>query len=325
MKHWWHEMLAFLGERLRAEDGRERVLLGGPSAFTGGPSTRTEEPRMPDAGEFADLLESLGAVDGPAELEAQVLFKELEIAELQRNLKDLRGMGDALADIEQERLAERDELVGQRARAREEAALWKAHAEELQRRLDEVDSSVAGLAERGAARAEEDGALVRRYQTLRERHARLTARWRGLPRGERSAADQLLALRSELVEARRENGRLEARGERLERELERRDAQRDRDRERLAQARARTEAARAKAREHRERSLARAAELREFREGLRARDGRLEALEGLCAALRAEIEGWERNAADAPAGGAPSPASLDGMRRRLERLLEGRA
>lgn len=306
MKHWWYELLAFLGERLRAEDGRERVLLGGSPAFAGRPHTRPEEPRMQDAGEFEDLLQSLGAIDGPRELEAQVLFKELEIAELQRNLKDLRGMGDALADIEQERLAERDELVGQRVRAQEEGALWKARSEELQRQLDELQCALAVAGERPVVADGETEALARRHAALRARHARLTARWRGLPRGERKAADEVLTLRAQLVETRRESARLAARGERLERELERREVQRERDRERATRTRARLDEAREKAREGRERAKARGAEVRELREVLRARDERLGALEGLCAALRETLD----------AGGGEGD-----VRRQLEELL----
>lgn len=84
--------------------------------------------------DFRDLLSDLGAE--PAEAASPLDLKDREIEELQRNLDMLRPIGDELARVEQQRIAERRE--------------WEAEVAELRRRLAEMQrASSASEAEQG--------------------------------------------------------------------------------------------------------------------------------------------------------------------------------
>lgn len=341
MKQWLLEKLDLARVHLSAAAGSGgRALRRAPSflqALRGEPDppapcdTTSEEQHVDDACEFADLLTALGATDEPPGPATELRLRELEIAELQRNLESLRAMGDGLAELEQRHLAEREELERERLLAREEAGLWREQAEGLAEMLASLEASEPygedppGDEATWARAAEEDrlradlAALEGRHGALRERHRRLAGRWRALSGGERAAGIELSEARVELAEQARQIARLESLVARQERELARADAARERDRERLSREKERTAQARERAREQRERSVARGAELRELKERLRERDERLAELAAQWEALGGELVSFAEELEGEPGPRAESLVELLGWFERFDR------
>lgn len=297
MKHWLFEKIALAHARLSAATG-----LGGqafrpaphPADLFGArrpplPSTQGDFPKeqhVDETAEFADLLSSLGSTHEPPNADAALRLKDIELEELRRNLKELRAMGDGLAELQKSHLAERAAFEAERDAALAETRLWEDWGAALERAQA---ASTKQIAVEGPVLDDETAALAKRYEALRGRHRRLTQRWRAVEGTERGAAIELVEARAELAEETQRAARLETQVAKLERDVQRRDAAHEREREKLANEKERTAAARAKAKEHRERSVARGRELRELTETLKDRDRRLTDLAGQWEALSAEL------------------------------------
>jgi Skp family chaperone for outer membrane proteins len=98
--------------------------------------------------EFSELLGALGAEPSDT---SDLERKEREIAELQRNLEMLRPIGDELARVEQQRLAEKAEHEREVAELREQITLGRSSQEAVvARQIETVLSNIAELQATGS-------------------------------------------------------------------------------------------------------------------------------------------------------------------------------
>ena len=212
MKHWTHA-LTVLRRALSPspEDTPEDAAVPAPEAGDARP--RLEGPPAPlpsqghtldDCPEFADLLETIGAEAPPPSVETVLARKDIEIAELRRNLAALRPLGDRLAEWDKALLAREheEEAEGSSPDAEEWRLLARKHTEARSRcaTLEEQLREASALAERSAAaetklRAslrETKTAVASRNRALRKLNRALEKRDAALAR----ATDRLDTLRA---------------------------------------------------------------------------------------------------------------------------------
>jgi chromosome segregation ATPase len=160
------------GRSLRARPAADAECTDGPvpppalPAAVAPPSPPAPAPDPNDGfAEFGDFLSDLGAEPALASVEVTALDrKEREVEELRRNLELLRPIGEQLAVVERQRLAERAELQEEIDRLSGRAGGSVAAAAIPDQRVDAVMSSVAEIRAVVEAGIAEQADLRRRLQ-----------------------------------------------------------------------------------------------------------------------------------------------------------------
>ncbi len=167
--------------------------------------------------EFASLQAALGARNEGTSLERTTILQGAELAELRRNLGLLRPIGERLAEIEQERQAERALHASATADLRRALTEKEAEPARLRAELAALQAALeAAEAERKALRARSKDQLQRaRKGALRDRQRAAEAR-QGLEEARAETAARAAEVRSLKREVARVLAQREATLQRLE-------------------------------------------------------------------------------------------------------------